>query len=548
MIRHKNLRLTGLTLAFTSWSVALWGHTAYGQGKELTVLRGRVLGTSAEPIPNARVDISTAVPKSGPSIFCPSCYLDCRKWAKTDESGRFEIKALDATLKFRLVVSAAGYKTMVTDLLTPDGTSFAFQLEARPKAIDRQRMVSGIVKNELGIPVSGALITPVAAINPQGLRAFYSKGMFPAVSDAKGYFEIDLADETVGIDAEIRAEGSCGAKVVGLVPGDQRKDFMLPEGVSIVGRVQRNGQPMPGMTIAVAQTNRGLSGENFFLQAIPAVCDPEGRFEIKHLPPNQEYCVYSVIGEANRSNVPWVVETRLFDAPASGKIVDIGALEAVQPIISFAGRLVLPNGTAPTEVGFVLLRRDPAWDSIRIPVESDGSFHISGLTPEVYEIGIAGKSCELDAERMDSPLWTEKSIKRLIDQSTRDFVLPVRVVSRNIPDLAPNGSQTLAGRVTSAAGGGLQGILVSASGSVETLGKGLGNGAVPWTTTSDEGRFVLSELPDMRVWLKLYRPDQDGIHFWYLSMVKPQLDSKDVHITLGTETTFRPDRLTGRVQ
>ncbi len=37
-------------------------------------IQGIVLTEAGEPLPNARVDISTAVPVQGPALFCPSCY------------------------------------------------------------------------------------------------------------------------------------------------------------------------------------------------------------------------------------------------------------------------------------------------------------------------------------------------------------------------------------------------------------------------------------------------------------------------------------------
>ena len=83
------------------------------------VLRGTVEDTSGRPIAGARVDISTAAPKRGPGLFCPSCYVDCAKWTSSDDQGRFEFKSVDDSLRFHLVATAPGKQTALTDLIDP---------------------------------------------------------------------------------------------------------------------------------------------------------------------------------------------------------------------------------------------------------------------------------------------------------------------------------------------------------------------------------------------------------------------------------------------
>ena len=61
-------------------------------------LRGTVEDADGGPIVGARVDVSTAAPKVGPSLYCPSCYTDCAKFTKTDEQGQFVFDSLDPTL------------------------------------------------------------------------------------------------------------------------------------------------------------------------------------------------------------------------------------------------------------------------------------------------------------------------------------------------------------------------------------------------------------------------------------------------------------------
>ncbi len=249
---------------------ALCSHTVLGQEDTLGLLQGTVSNETGQPVPHARVDISTAAPASGPAIFCPSCYLDCQKWTTTDNAGNFKIDGLDVHLKFRLVVSAIGFKTAQTQLTAPGESNVDLSLRKRPDNTDPSRTVTGEVKTATGIPIQGALVDSVNTIGKDGLRWFYSRGVSPVVTDAKGYFEIDLVDGVYGVDVEISAEGLSSRRFVGLNPNTDRHVCELLEGAHVTGRVKSNGLPVDGMTVSVAQTDQGYKGEKFFQKAIPA--------------------------------------------------------------------------------------------------------------------------------------------------------------------------------------------------------------------------------------------------------------------------------------
>ncbi|QDV25942.1 carboxypeptidase-like regulatory domain-containing protein [Aureliella helgolandensis] len=516
-------------LALACLMTAFCSCTALGQGNVLNVIQGTVSNEKGEPIPNARVDISTAAPISGPAIFCPSCYLDCQKWTTTNEAGQFKIADLDPRLEFRIVVSAAGYKTAQTELIAPRGTNHDLTLRERPATVDPQRVVSGTVENETGIPIQGALVTPANTIDKQGLRSSSSKGGGPAITDVNGYFEIDLVDGVFGVDVEISAEGLSSRRFIDLNSDSDRKSFELLEGAHITGRVTSNGQAVQGMTVFVAQIDHSYKGEKLFRTAVPMTADTEGRFEFKNLFAEQEYCVYTVVGEGDRSDSDEIIMTQKFVTPPNGRTLHIGDLTTVAPV-SLSGRLETSDQQSLGDL-VLSLGRAPAWDLIRVPVSSDGSFRIEGLPPEVYEIRIASNRFDLDAGKIDTLLWTEKSIKLFIEKSIDDFVLPITAIENGSGDTQQNGTQVLNGRVTLSRGKDASGIIVSAN-----------DGNSPKTTTSDAGSFTL-EFPAGTDWIKLYKPDPDGMRFWYLGRFKPKFVDNDVNIQLGPETTYEPDML-----
>lgn len=508
---------------------ALCSCPAFGQENALNLIQGTVSNEKGEPVPNARVDISTAAPISGPAIFCPSCYLDCQKWTTTCKSGNFEIADLDRRLKFRLVVSASGYKTAQTELIAPGERNRELILRERPDTVDPLRTVSGVVKTETGIPIQGALVDSVNTIGKDGLRWFYSRGVAPAVTDAMGYFEIDLVDGVFGVDVEISADGLSSRRFIGLNPNNNSQVLELFEGAHVTGHVKSKGRPVQGMTVCVAQTDQSYRGEKFFQNAIPVTTDAQGSFEFKNLFSDQEYCVYTVVGEANRSDSAEIISTQKFVTPPNGKTLHIGDLTTVAPV-SLSGRLVSSHIDTLEDLT-LSLKRDPAWDLIKVPVARDGSFQIVGLPSKVYEIEIASKNFALDAGRIDTLLWTETSIKRLIDKSIDDLVLPIISIEPGNRDTERNGMQVLAGRVILAEGKGASGIIVSAN-----------DGNSPKTSTSADGSFTL-EFPVGTDWIKLYKPDPDGMRFWYLGRLKPTFGNNDVNIQLGPETTYEPDTL-----
>jgi hypothetical protein len=90
-------------------------------------LVGRV--NAGDMVPKATIFIFTAGPKVGTSTFCPSCYADCRKSAKSGAEGEFKIESLDPQLIFRILVVAKGYKPKFVPKVDPAGGPLAVDLE-----------------------------------------------------------------------------------------------------------------------------------------------------------------------------------------------------------------------------------------------------------------------------------------------------------------------------------------------------------------------------------------------------------------------------------
>lgn len=215
--------------------------------------------------------------------------------------------------------------------------------------------------------------------------------------------------------------------------------------------------------------------------------------------------------------------------------------------LSWSGKLVPPVDAEWSEEVSLVLNRDPAWDRIRVPVGTGGEFRITGLSPEVYEIKIISSRYELDPERLRSPQWTTKSVKRAIEESVDHDVIPVRPIAGLSPERVPDETQTVSGRVTDSELRGLEGLQVDASDSLRSLRPGLARESDFRAMTRCDGGFVIRGIPATRVWLKLYRPDEDGMRFHYLGMVEAPLPAEGLTIPLGPAAESKLDSLTDTV-
>ena len=70
------LTYSALRLGASCLAVAILCNAALGQDNTSTLIHGIMRNEMGKPVHNARVDVSTAAPISGPAVFSPSCYLE----------------------------------------------------------------------------------------------------------------------------------------------------------------------------------------------------------------------------------------------------------------------------------------------------------------------------------------------------------------------------------------------------------------------------------------------------------------------------------------
>jgi hypothetical protein len=357
-------------------------------------IKGVVIDSAGRGIAEARVDIATATPRVGRGMFCPSCYRDCAKWTETDQDGKFEITDLDPTLRFQVLFTAVGKAAHVTNHIDPLLGSLTIKLNDAPTNLPPEHTVRGLLVNEQGVPICGALVDPEGAKTAD--RRWWGRvdGVVATVSDRDGRFVMALPASFQGVDLEVAADGYAGVAVALVAPGEQEHRIVVPAGARVVGVLEYEGKPVAASRIAVVQVNRNAG--KHFIKAVEAITDERGRFEFDHLPAAQPYVIFTPV-MGNPTDL--VLGTKKFMVPADGQMRDLGTLTAI-PGLRLAGRIDAPEGLSLPPHAKLSLHRDPAWDLISLDVGPDGRFETNGLAPETYIVRLPFKEFVLDTERL----------------------------------------------------------------------------------------------------------------------------------------------------
>lgn len=221
-------------------------------------ITGTVLDIAGKPVEGAIVRIWTAGARVGVNPYCPSCYLDCGKTAKSDAAGAFAIKSLDPTLVFRVLFVAKGYEPKFANVDPLKRKPMTVKLKARPSLPNNPReFVSGTVVGPNGKPITDALIEP-DGWDDQGEKWFGElEGLdHLAVTDERGRFDVASKKAIDSIDVVVTAHGFAKKRFEKLLTGTSENRLALSEGGAVRGRVTDHGRPVAGVKIGLAQTNR----------------------------------------------------------------------------------------------------------------------------------------------------------------------------------------------------------------------------------------------------------------------------------------------------
>jgi beta-lactamase regulating signal transducer with metallopeptidase domain len=328
-------------------------------------LFGNIKGKNGAPVP-ATVFIFTASPKVGTSTLCPSCYLDCRKSAKTDSKGDFKVESLDPNLLFRILVVANHYEPRFVDNVDPSNPLPPFELQASGAAeAEPNRSVKGRLLDPDGRPIIGAVI------DTQGISRVSNIDPL-AVTDEDGQFLLAAKEAFQSTDFRVQARAFANKTFTNITSGTDRHDLVMTEGSSVTGRVLYNGKPLPNVSVGMVSEDRRMDR---YTGNFNVGTGADGRFSFVNIPADVNYYIYGLM----KSMRPYgsITVTNVHSAK-DGEIIDIGDL-IVSPGYQVAGRVVLADGNRVPPNTQLLLSRDKAWDSIQLTLSDDGGFEATDI-------------------------------------------------------------------------------------------------------------------------------------------------------------------------
>jgi hypothetical protein len=352
-------------------------------GSPRLTLNGRVHARDGAPV-RATVFIATAAPKSGYSVFCPSCYADCAKRAVTDSQGVFRIEALDPSLTFQVLAVAQGYQPRYVDGIDPAGSAVDVALD--PVESDRalpDRSLRGRVVDAQGAPIEGAVVAVLGIAREAGRTSWGgTQGVDPrAVTDAKGRFLITARDPFLALSVTVTARAFADRHFNDLPAGAASRDLMLTEGAVLTGRVVSGGKPCGGVRVGLSGVDR-RSGVWAGHREIGT--DEEGRFTLFNLPPDTDYNLYGLLDAAKPYGA---IAARQIHAGADGAITEAGDL-VVTPGHHVAGRVALSDGRPLPPDTRLLLGRWIAWDNAELTLGKEGSFALADVPAEPITLNL----------------------------------------------------------------------------------------------------------------------------------------------------------------
>jgi len=359
-------------------------------------LTGIVRAEKGKPLAGALVRIWTAGPRKGAGELCPSCYPDCKKKAVTDARGAFTLKDLDPHLVYNLVIVAKGHVAASTSKTDP--ASGPVTVTLKPHDLDRRDpalIVNGRVLDEKGRPVADATVAPnglapIGVTRTSGGRRFgkITEADPLAVTDEDGRFRIGLTKEIGSLFVTVRAPFLAPRQSGPLAPGKKSNEVKLVSGVTVGGKVVKDGKALAGVTLRLRQNmvqdaNRKRDRTMVEL-AFEIDTDAQGNFRFDHVPPDEDYVLLGVMDSFRAHGV---LRTRKVVAKGNRATCELGDLP-VEKGHTLSGKIILEDGKAvPAGTRVIYYRREEAGYDYQVTTAgSDGGFTFTGVPDELCQL------------------------------------------------------------------------------------------------------------------------------------------------------------------
>lgn len=396
-------------------------------------LTGEVRAKNAGPLA-ATVFIATAGPKTGTSTFCPSCYADCRKNAKADAQGHFQIDSLNPRLVFQVLAVAKGYKPKFVSKVDPAKGPIKIELDAVTAAdAPPERSLRGRVLDHEGKPIEGAVVEMDGVRTRDGRGSWGTiKGVDPlAVTDENGEFLITSQEPYDMMDVTVKARQCAPKNFTKLPCGTAHNELTVTEGTTVVGRVLFDGKPLKDVSIGISGVERGVEEYVGHYEVGTAA---NGVFALMNLPPDADYYIYGIMDSMKQFGA---IPLQKIHVGKDGEETQVGDL-IVKPAHRLAGHLELADGQPVPPKTRLLVSREEAWDSVQLTLDEHGGFDITGIPSETISLSARVKGYRVSPKNGSLDLMNPFQLIGRVNSDITNLVVLLDKGAESRPDYDSN--------------------------------------------------------------------------------------------------------------
>ena len=210
------------------------------------ILRGRVVDDSAQPVPKAKIRVSSA----------ESSELRFEWAAETDGQGRFEWLSAPAEVTYD--IAAAGYQSQSKLSLPADGSEHVVTLRRNASPSGAIEISGTAVAADTQEPIEKFRVLTVTTDGKRtswGIEPHSTSQPTLQVVGAEGKFAFNAPGSVLECIVEVQAKGYWPARITldGPITNDSRLAFELKRGAPVIGSVRlSNGSPVVGAVVMLS--------------------------------------------------------------------------------------------------------------------------------------------------------------------------------------------------------------------------------------------------------------------------------------------------------
>ncbi|HEV3083299.1 MAG TPA: carboxypeptidase regulatory-like domain-containing protein [Gemmataceae bacterium] len=343
-------------------------------------LSGLVLDEAGRPVSGAKVVIRNARVSNAAGVL-GSAYPECGKRATADANGRFALNGLSPSLRYDILILAKDYAPIYSEYLAPREISAKFTLKSQAKRLAQGSVLRGTVIDANGRPVAGATVrTNGLKTGENSLRLGALRGVDRlAVTDEQGSFALGVTDKEIPILLFVHALQMAPLQTGPLLAGETQHELKLGRGVTLKGTVLKDGKPVTGITLLLADKPPQLSPPSLRFETAPNI---QGEFRFENVSPDRTYVLFGPMNTCYRYGV---LTPRTVPVDQSGTTQDLGSL-VMESGYRLSGKLVLADGGKMPGKTTASIRK--VHQDLRISeaqttdVAADGTFRFGGLATD----------------------------------------------------------------------------------------------------------------------------------------------------------------------